>query len=136
MWKMINNSFRNCLWEPTEVTYWLWKIQFIFINWSIYWCWFLIKINSSTCICVMSNPFWFKYWYKWYWRTICNILKYNNTYLNLFIIEIWMSYQPRDHKYSMIDIINTFLCKWKNLISYIIILYNTDVFIIYQIFLA
>ena len=97
-----NNSFRNFLWYPTEVNSRVWKIQFIFINWSIYWCWFYTEINSSTCVCVILNIFWTNYWSKLSWWTICSINKYNITFLNFFIIEIWISSQPRYHEYSII----------------------------------
>ena len=109
------------------------KIKIIFINWSMYWCWFWTDVAPSACIFVTTDTFWPNYLFKWYLWTKCSIHIYNVTNLNLIMIEIRISSPLRYHESTIIIIYNVF-CIWKIKVVSIIIPNNTCVLIFIKLF--
>ena len=96
-------------------------------------CPFWKEFDTSTCISVTSNTFWPIPWSKWSQRTKYSTNNFNLNELNWFIIEIWISYPPRYHELTMVNI-DIIICLWKINYFFFIIPNNNISFINCQTF--
>ena len=100
LWQTIDNYFKICLCQLTEVFPKFWLLNSNLWTGSCIVFSLLMEVAPSTCICVMDNTFWPNYWSKLSWWTKYCIHNFNVTNLNLFKIEIWIP-SPSRYQYLM-----------------------------------